>query len=84
MKSKRSTHRSKKKNGKGHSWKKTGRISSERSWLVEKCTIYMRFFYWSYMVAQIFFGSTNEHVGNESLVLFFKEVVSEVFKIYSN
>lgn len=83
MNSKRSIHRSIKKNGKGHSRKKTVRTSSEKRYLVEKLTIYMRFFYWLYMVAQLFSGSTNEHVGNESLVLFFKEVVSEVFKIKS-
>lgn len=79
MNSKRSIHRNTKKNGKGNSRKNAARYPSQREDMVEKCTKYMRFFYWSFMVVQLLTGSTNNPTGIGSLVLFLKEVLNETF-----
>lgn len=75
MKSKRTSHRSTNNNGKGKSLKKACNKPVQNLDKVEKCTKYMRFFYWLFRLYQLFFGSDIDSLGSRSLFLYLKEVL---------
>lgn len=84
MKSKRTTHRTTNKNGKGKSRKKAYSKSVCNLDTVEKCTKYMRFFYWLFRLYQLFFGSDSDLLGSTSLFLCLKEVLNALIKKHFN
>ncbi|RFS78097.1 hypothetical protein D0U00_15080 [Leclercia adecarboxylata] len=80
MKSKHTTHRNTNKKGKGKSRKKACSKSVQNLDTVEKCTKYMRFFYWLFRLYQLFFGSDSDSLGSKSLFLYLKEVLNALIK----
>lgn len=75
MKSKRTSHRNTNNNGKGKSRKKACNKPVQNVDKIEKCTKYMRFFYWLFRLCQLVFGSDSDFLGSRSLFLYLKEAL---------
>lgn len=84
MKLKRTIHRKFKKKGKGKACNNAARSPLVKEGMVDKCTKYMRLFYWSYRVIQLITGNGNDLIGKGLLLLLLKEVLKELFKIDMN
>lgn len=80
MKQKRTSHSSKNNKGKGKTHKKACNKPVQNLDKVEKCTQYMRFFYWLFRLYQLFFGSDIDSLGSRSLFLYLKEVLNALIK----
>lgn len=84
MKSKRTSHRNTNNNGKGKSRKKACNKPVQDVDKIEKCTKYMRFFYWLFRLYQLFFGSDSDSLGSRSLFLYLKEALKALITKHSN
>lgn len=84
MKSKRAIHRKSKKTGNGKSRNNAAQTPVVKEDTIDKCTKYMRFFYWSYRVVQIFTGNSSDLIGKGLLLLIIKEAFKALFNVDIN